>query len=83
MWDLTVPGNNDHDFYVSVAATAVLVHNDSFRVALKAAISIGSEMSGSSVHLGRLVSRSSGMSNCRAPGERKSDGCLRTVTWRM
>ena len=29
MWDLTVPGNNDHDFYVSVAATAVLVHNDS------------------------------------------------------
>jgi Novel toxin 17 len=29
MWDLTVPGNNDHDFYVAVAATAVLVHNDS------------------------------------------------------
>jgi hypothetical protein len=27
MWDLTVPGNNDHDFYVVVAATAVLVHN--------------------------------------------------------
>jgi hypothetical protein len=27
MWDLTVPGNNDHDFYVAVAATAVLVHN--------------------------------------------------------
>ena len=27
MWDLTVPGNNDHDFYVSVAATSVLVHN--------------------------------------------------------
>jgi YD repeat-containing protein len=27
MWDLTVPGNNDHDFYVAVTATAVLVHN--------------------------------------------------------
>jgi hypothetical protein len=27
MWDLTVPGNNDHDFYVAVAATNVLVHN--------------------------------------------------------
>jgi hypothetical protein len=27
MWDLTVPGSNDHDFYVAVAATAVLVHN--------------------------------------------------------
>jgi hypothetical protein len=27
MWDLTVPGNNDYDFYVAVAATAVLVHN--------------------------------------------------------
>jgi hypothetical protein len=27
MWDLTVPGNNDHDFNVAVAATAVLVHN--------------------------------------------------------
>jgi hypothetical protein len=41
MWDLTVPGNNDHDFYVQPAgsvdgeasagasSTAVLVHNDS------------------------------------------------------
>lgn len=28
MWDLTVPGNNDHDFYVEPGATAVLVHND-------------------------------------------------------
>jgi hypothetical protein len=28
MWDLTVPGNNDHDFYVQPGATAVLVHND-------------------------------------------------------
>jgi hypothetical protein len=27
MWDLTVPGDNDHDFYVTVATTAVLVHN--------------------------------------------------------
>ena len=29
MWDLTVPGNNDHDFYVVVGGTSVLVHNDS------------------------------------------------------
>jgi hypothetical protein len=31
MWDLTVPGSNDHDFYVVVQAgdAAVLVHNDS------------------------------------------------------
>jgi hypothetical protein len=31
MWDLTVPGNNDHDFYVSPAsgdvAASILVHN--------------------------------------------------------
>jgi hypothetical protein len=27
MWDLTVPGNNDHDFYVTSSATPVLVHN--------------------------------------------------------
>ena len=27
MWDLTVPGNNDHDFYVQAATTAILVHN--------------------------------------------------------
>jgi hypothetical protein len=27
MWDLTVPGNNDHDFYVDTAAADVLVHN--------------------------------------------------------
>jgi hypothetical protein len=46
-------------------------------------ILIGSEMSGWSVRLGRQVSRSSGMSNCRAPGDRKSVGSLRTVTWRM
>jgi hypothetical protein len=29
MWDLTVPGNNDHDFYVVTGATPVLVHNSS------------------------------------------------------
>jgi hypothetical protein len=28
MWDLTVPGNNDHDFYVQPGATAILVHNE-------------------------------------------------------
>lgn len=28
MWDLTVPGNNDHNFYVQPGATAILVHND-------------------------------------------------------
>jgi hypothetical protein len=27
MWDLTVPGNNDHDFYVVAGSTSVLVHN--------------------------------------------------------
>jgi hypothetical protein len=27
MWDLTVPGNNDHDFYVQASGTPVLVHN--------------------------------------------------------
>jgi hypothetical protein len=27
MWDISVPGGNDHDFYIDVAATAVLVHN--------------------------------------------------------
>jgi hypothetical protein len=27
MWDLTVPGNNDHDFYVVAGDTPVLVHN--------------------------------------------------------
>jgi hypothetical protein len=27
MWDLTVPGNNDHDFYIDVATAAVLGHN--------------------------------------------------------
>jgi Pretoxin HINT domain len=27
MWDLTVPGNNDHDFYVVTGDTPVLVHN--------------------------------------------------------
>jgi Xanthomonas XOO_2897-like deaminase/Pretoxin HINT domain len=27
MWDLTVPGGNDHDFYIVTVAAAVLVHN--------------------------------------------------------
>jgi len=27
MWDLTIPGNNDHDFYVDIIAGSVLVHN--------------------------------------------------------
>jgi hypothetical protein len=27
MWDLTVPGNGDHDFYTAIANSAVLVHN--------------------------------------------------------
>jgi hypothetical protein len=27
MWDLTVPGNNDHDFFVVGTVAAVLVHN--------------------------------------------------------
>lgn len=27
MWDLTIPGNSDHDFYVDTAAAPVLVHN--------------------------------------------------------
>jgi hypothetical protein len=27
MWDLAVPGNNDHDFYINTVAAAVLVHN--------------------------------------------------------
>ena len=27
MWDLTIPGKNDHDFYIRAAANTVLVHN--------------------------------------------------------
>ena len=27
MWDISVPGGGDHDFYVDTAAAAVLVHN--------------------------------------------------------
>jgi RHS repeat-associated protein len=27
MWDISVPGGNDHDFYIDTAAAAVLVHN--------------------------------------------------------
>jgi len=27
MWDRTVPGNNDHDFYIDTTTTDILVHN--------------------------------------------------------
>jgi hypothetical protein len=27
MWDLTIPGNNDHDFYIRTTTADVLVHN--------------------------------------------------------
>jgi hypothetical protein len=27
MWDLTVPGNDDHDFYIYTVAVPVLAHN--------------------------------------------------------
>jgi large repetitive protein len=27
MWDLTVPGNNDHDFYIDTIVGSFLVHN--------------------------------------------------------
>jgi hypothetical protein len=27
MWDLNIPGGNDHDFYIHAADTAILVHN--------------------------------------------------------
>jgi RHS repeat-associated protein len=30
MWDLTVPGNGDHDFYVIIGAAGVLVHNENY-----------------------------------------------------
>jgi hypothetical protein len=29
MWDLTIPGNYDHDFYVVAESTSMLVHNNS------------------------------------------------------
>jgi len=29
MWDLAIPGGNDHDFYIDTSAGSVLVHNDS------------------------------------------------------
>jgi hypothetical protein len=28
MWDLTVPGDNDHDFYIDTGSGTVLVHNE-------------------------------------------------------
>jgi hypothetical protein len=27
MWDLTVPGGGDHDFYIDTIAADILVHN--------------------------------------------------------
>ena len=27
MWDISVPGGNDHDFYVAAGETDVLAHN--------------------------------------------------------
>jgi hypothetical protein len=34
MWDLTVPGNNDHDFYIDTTAAPVIVHNRGSTVVL-------------------------------------------------
>jgi hypothetical protein len=31
MWDLTIPGNNDHDFYIDTIVGDVLVHNATLR----------------------------------------------------
>jgi Pretoxin HINT domain len=28
MWDLTIPGNNDHDFYIDTTVGSLLVHNN-------------------------------------------------------
>ena len=41
MWDLTVPGNNDHDFYVSAGDTPVLVHNTNCGPGLRTADEAG------------------------------------------
>ena len=38
MWDLTVPGNNDHDFYVEAGNTPVLVHNAGCGITMSSAI---------------------------------------------
>lgn len=27
MWDLTIPGNSDHDFYINTTGADILVHN--------------------------------------------------------
>jgi hypothetical protein len=32
MWDLTIPGNDDHYFFVDTIAAAVLVHNCSLMI---------------------------------------------------
>jgi RHS repeat-associated protein len=34
MWDLTIPGNNDHDFYVLAGGITVLVHNAACRTSV-------------------------------------------------
>jgi len=28
MWDLTIPGDGDHDFYIDTEAADILVHNE-------------------------------------------------------
>jgi Pretoxin HINT domain len=38
MWDLTVPGNNDHDFYVEAGNTPVLVHNAGCGITMSSAM---------------------------------------------
>jgi large repetitive protein len=79
MWDLTVPGNNDHDFYVGAHATAVLVHNiDCERVAQQ---TLGPN-SGSGVSLERgdsftqeeqqLINESGDMNGCSTCDATKS-----------
>lgn len=35
MWDISVPGGNDHDFYIDTAAATILVHNCSPRFSLR------------------------------------------------
>jgi hypothetical protein len=35
MWDLTIPGDGDHDFYVEVASASALVHNNACPVSGK------------------------------------------------
>jgi RHS repeat-associated protein len=57
MWDLTVPGNNDHDFYVVVQAgdAAVLVHNASCGVGARGGVYTLRDGAGNVVRTGRSV----------------------------